>query len=216
MITNALDKGNRVFSGAYIMPSGSQSFSSSKKHQNYLQLLEQMMIDEVAKRLTDLKRMKEAFELLRSYPLIGDFLAYQFVTDINYSTITNFSEMEFVTPGPGARSGIRKCFKSYGGLNEIDLIQMIAARQEQEFQVRSISFKSLWGRRLQLIDCQNLFCEVDKYARLAHPDAIGIGNRSRIKQSYHQTNERLDYWYPPNWGLNERVEESKVKTDEKY
>ena len=31
----------------------------------------------------------------------------------------------------------------------------------------------LRGRRLQLIDCQNLFCEVDKYAVVAHPGVRG-------------------------------------------
>ena len=30
-----------------------------------------------------------------------------------------------------------------------------------------VEFRDLWGRPLQLIGCQNLFCEVDKYARVA-------------------------------------------------
>jgi len=34
--------------------------------------------------------------------MVGDFLAYQFITDINYSTLTDFSEMDSRT-GPGAR-----------------------------------------------------------------------------------------------------------------
>ena len=46
--------------------------------------------------------------------MVGDFLAYQFITDINYSTLTDFSEMEFTVPGPGARDGIHKCFESIG------------------------------------------------------------------------------------------------------
>ena len=38
-------------------------------------------------------------------------------------------------------------------------------------QLFELDFQNLWGRRLQLIDCQNLFCEVDKYSRVypAHP-----------------------------------------------
>ena len=42
---------------------------------------------------------------LYQYPTIGDFLAYQYITDLNYSTLTNFTEMEFVVPGPGAKHG---------------------------------------------------------------------------------------------------------------
>lgn len=34
------------------------------------------------------------------------------------------------------------------------------------------------------VDCQNLFCEISKYARVAHPDVPGIANRHRIKRSY--------------------------------
>ncbi len=58
-----------------------------------------MMEERVPAKLCDSKSMDCAFKLLRSYPLIGDFLAYQFVIDLNYSNILNFSEMEFVVAG---------------------------------------------------------------------------------------------------------------------
>ena len=149
--------------------------------------------------------MGNAFELLRSYPTIGDFLAYQYVTDLNYSKITNFSEMEFVIPGPGARDGIRKCFQDLGGLNESEIIKVVADRQEIEFRRLGLDFESLWGRRLQLIDCQNLFCEVGKYARIKHPEYSGVSGRMRIKQKFRANLNPISYWYPPNWGLNERI-----------
>ena len=145
--------------------------------------------------------MRRGFELLRSYPLIGDFLAYQLVTDLNYSELTDFSEMEFTMPGPGARDGIRKCFESLGGLSEVDIIRLMADRQEHEFGRLRIEFPSLWGRRLQLIDVQNLFCEVDKYARVKHPDIAGISGRTRIKQRFKGSIERIEYFYPPKWNL---------------
>ena len=152
--------------------------------------------------------MLEAFTLLRSYPMIGDFLAYQYVTDLNYSTLTNFSEMEFVVPGPGAKGGISKCFESLGGLTEADLIRVVTDRQQAEFERLGISFKSLWGRPLQLIDCQNLFCEVDKYSRVHHPEITGSSGRTRIKQKFRPLEAAIEYWYPPKWGLNERIAKS--------
>src|SRR5437870_517108 len=88
--------GDAIYSGAYIMPSGSSAFGTTRKHRAHLKLLKQMMDDEVALRITDTRNMLDAFTLLRSYPMIGDFLAYQYVTDLNYSNLTNFSEMEFV------------------------------------------------------------------------------------------------------------------------
>jgi len=120
--------------------------------------------------------------------------------------------MEFVVPGPGARDGIRKCFRSLGGLAEADVIRLVAERQQLEFERLGLAFKSLWGRDLQLVDCQNVFCEVDKYARLAHPDILGLSGRTRIKQTYSPTLDPISYWYPPKWGLNERIEREGART----
>ena len=206
-LTKAMSNGQRIYSAAYIMPPGSKAFGHSAKHQNHLKLLESMMRDELPARLAGARRMQDAFELLLSYPTIGDFLAYQFVTDINYSEVTNFSEMEFVMPGPGALDGIRKCFASLGGLNEPEIIKFVTEAQVDEFARLGLQFRTLFGRRLQLIDCQNLFCEVDKYARVAHPEFAGRTGRSRIKQKFAPIPQPIEFWYPPKWGINEAVDE---------
>ena len=204
VLTGALARG-RIFSGAYIMPSGMGAFGSHRKHRNILRLVEKMMKDDVPEKITEAESMQKVFEILQNYPMIGEFLKYQLATDINYSEMTNFSEMDFVIPGPGARDGIKKCFDSLGGLNEAEIIRFMADRQEEEFNHFGLNFKSLWSRRLHLIDCQNLFCEVDKYSRLAHPEASGKSKRRRIKQKYRPNPDPIEYWYPPKWGINEHV-----------
>ena len=93
-----------------------------------------MMEDDVPHQISNAISMRQAFEILRSYPTIGDFLGYQFVTDLNYSELCNFSEMEFVVPGPGALDGIHKCFSDLGGLNGVDVIKLVTDRQHQEFE----------------------------------------------------------------------------------
>lgn len=209
ILSAALERKETIYSAAYIMPSGSKSFGTTRKHRAHLKLLAQMMEDEVPLRIAESKGMYDAFILLRSYPMLGDFLAYQYVTDLNYSTLLDFTEMEFVVPGPGAKGGISKCFTSLGGLTETDVIRVVTERQALEFERLGIDFKSLWGRPLQLIDCQNLFCEVDKYARVHHPEITGTSLRTRIKQKFRSKGGPLDYWYPPKWGLNERIEQSR-------
>jgi alpha-glutamyl/putrescinyl thymine pyrophosphorylase clade 1 len=200
ILTAAMARGRRIYSAAYIMPSGGPT-GEERKHRDYLRLIERMLNDRVPQRLQQSASMEQGFKTLRSYPMIGDFLAYQFITDVNYSTVTDFSEMEFVIPGPGAKGGISKCFSDIGGRTHSDLIRMMADLQEEEFGRLGLNFRSLCGRRLQLIDCQNLFCEVDKYARVAHPDVHGITGRSRIKQKYRANANPFTYWFPPKWGI---------------
>ena len=206
VLSVALDNKQKIYSAAYIMPSGKSFFGHSYKHRNQLKLLEKMMEDEVPNKLGDTPSMKKAFEILRSYPSIGDFLAYQYVTDLNYSEILDFSEMEFVVPGPGALSGLKKCFSSFGGYTPSNLIRLITDQQEEEFDRRGLSFKTLWGRRLQLIDCQNLFCEVDKYTRVANPEISEKNGRSRIKQYFRPNHKKIVFWYPPKWDINGKIE----------
>ena len=208
VLTQVKRSGGRIYSAAYIMPPGSSAFGQSVKHRNHLLLLERMMKDGLPEQLIHTRTMQIGFEKLRAYPTIGDFLAYQFITDINYSKLTNFGEMDFVVPGPGARNGLRKCFTDPGGLSEPELIRLVADRQEREFERLGLEFRPLWGRRLQLIDCQNLFCEVDKYARVAHPEISGRVARKRIKQKFVPRRTPVDFFYPPKWNLNDKVRAS--------
>jgi len=193
--------GQRIYSAAYIMPPAGRAIDGAK-HRTHLRLLEWMMRDNLPDRITAASTMEAGFSLLRSYIGIGHFLAYQYITDLNYSEVTDFSEMEFVMPGPGAIDGIRKCFVELGDYSASDLISWVADRQEDEFERRDLEFRSLWGRRLHLIDCQNLFCEISKYARVAYPGVEGSSGRTRIKQKYRSSGGPIEYWYPPKWRIN--------------
>jgi hypothetical protein len=198
-LSKSFARGVRIYSNAYIMPSAGSS--GGRKHSVHLELLHKMIRDKLPEALVQASSMKAAFALLRSYPTIGDFLAYQYVTDINYSNISNFSELGFVMPGPGAKDGIRKCFPDLPIDLAADAIRTVCEQQQEEFAKRDIHFRDLWGRPLQLIDCQNLFCEVDKYCRVAHPEIAGISLRTRIKQNYRPTPTSLEVFYPPKWNL---------------
>lgn len=200
VLTKAINGGKTIYSAAYIMPS--VRFGYARKHSNHLKLIEHIFETNATERLIETHRMQQAFEIIKNFPGLGDFLAYQLLIDINYSTILNFSESEFVVPGPGAKGGISKCFSNTGGLSNVEIIKLMTDNQEQEFARLGLSFKTLWGRNLQLIDCQNLFCEVDKYARVKHPDIKGDSDRVRIKQVYKLNSNPVDYWFPPKWGIN--------------
>jgi len=202
-LSAAFGRGERLYSAAYIMPAASRG--APRKHRTHLDLLRSMLDDRLPEVLISAPSMKDAYLALLRYRGIGTFLAYQLVTDLNYSRVLNFSEMDFVMAGPGARSGLRKCFSDPGDYGDEDLIRYVAEHQAEEFSARGLTFEDLWGRPLQLIDCQNLFCEVDKYARVTHPEAEGIGQRTRIKQRFRPLPDPIDVWFPPKWGLNDRL-----------
>ena len=67
VLAEALSSGIRIYSAAYIMPSGKTSFGHSQKHRNNLLLLEQLMEDETPRRIADAPSMQQAFEVLRGF-----------------------------------------------------------------------------------------------------------------------------------------------------
>ena len=200
VLDDAFAAGERLYSAAYIMPS--PLFGNARKHKNHLALLEHMMQTGAPRQVADAKSLEDVFRILRGYPSLGDFLAFQFAIDLNYSDICDFQEMDFVVAGPGARNGIRKCFADTAGFEEADIVRIVVERADCEFARQDLAFQTLWGRSLQLIDCQNVFCEVDKYARVAHPEVRGVSDRARIKQRFTSNGGSLQQWYPPKWNLS--------------
>ena len=197
-----------IYSGAYIMASGKSQIGNDRKHQNHLRVIEMMMRDRVPDRLMQQENLESVYRLLRSYPCIGPFVGYQFAIDLNYSPLLQFSENEFVEAGPGCLDGITKCFSDFGDFTVNDIIRYMVDVQERAFSMFEIEFCNLWGRNLHLIDCQNVFCEVDKYARVAFPNMEGLSGRKRIKQIYSPSSRRFPKpFFPPKWNINVGVEE---------
>jgi 5-hmdU DNA kinase, helical domain len=194
-------RGSPIYSAAYIMPT--PPFGKSKKHENHLALLAQMMTDRMPDRVRNAHSLRSVYDMLLAYPGVGRFLAFQYAIDLNYSMLLDFQEADFVVAGPGAIDGIAKCFQSARGISPEDVVYWTAERQEREFARLELRFQDLFGRRLQPVDCQNLYCEISKYARVSHPELIGPSQRTRIKQAFRPSREPLpEPMYPPKWGLS--------------
>ena len=201
ILEKAINNGQKIYNDAYIS-CANKAFGYDRKHENHLALLEKMFLkDHIDTKIINSKNMEEAFNIIKSYPLIGNFMAYQLITDINYSNVVDFSEMEFTVAGPGSERGIKKCFISTGRLSKEEIIKYMCKNQEKEFKRLGWDFKPIGNRPLQLIDCQNIFCELDKYCRQAVPELKS--NRTKIKKKYVAKTDKIEYMYPPKWNIKE-------------
>lgn len=202
VLENAISKGIKIYNDAYIS-CANKAFGYNRKHENHLALLNQMFcIDKAHLKIINAKTMEETFFILKSYPLIGNFMAYQLVTDINYSEVVSWSESEFTIAGPGSIRGIKKSFIDKGNLSYEDIIRYMFEHQGEEFKRLHLDFKKLGDRKLQLIDCQNIFCELDKYCREELPNLKS--NRVKIKKKYIAKEKKIEYVFPPKWNITEK------------
>jgi len=193
-------QGQPLYSAAYVMPA--PALGHERKYANHLRLLQRMMLERMPDRICRAPSLGAVYKELVWYPGIGPFLAFQYAIDLNYSTLLDFSEADFVVAGPGALDGIAKCFSDTGGRDAEAVIYWMCEQQDTAFAAAGLDFITLYGRRLQPIDCQNLFCEISKYARVAHPEFPGLSGRVRIKQNYRRNTRPLSMpMYPPRWGL---------------
>jgi hypothetical protein len=195
----ANDKNGGLYTHAFIL-CATDAYGQGRKYRNHVELFRHMFLsDNLAEKLQAAVSLKDVYDLLHQYPLMGDFMSYQIAIDLNYSDIINFSENDFTQPGPGALRGMKKVFENFGDYSPSDVVQYMVEHQEQEFKRLGLPFSGLFGRPLQAIDCQGLFCETDKYCREAVPELASA--RTRIKAKYQRSSQGIRLFFPPKWGL---------------
>lgn len=192
-----------IYTAAFIL-CAANPYGFTTKHQNHLELVRRMFArGGLGATLGRAQSLQDVYDGLLGWPMIGPFLAYQLAIDLNYSEHFDFSEDEFTVPGPGAVRGLNKVFADFGGSRPEELIKRMVDQQEEQFERLCLPFRDLFGRRLHAIDCQGLFCELDKYSRVAFPNLKS--NRQRIKHVHTPSTEPLHLFYPPKWGLNAKL-----------
>ena len=191
----SLKERQAIYNSAYIM-CANKVYGFNYKHENHLYLLHKMFKEDyLPKKLVACKTFEEAFNTIVSYPLIGNFLAYQYVTDLNYSHYFNWDDNSFTVSGPGSKRGIRKVFGNVKNYEE--KIMETYLTQEKALKEFNLNFKYLKNHKLSPIDIQNLFCEFDKYLREASPELKS--NRKKIKTKYKKTQGEINYILPAKW-----------------
>lgn len=203
-LTDILDSymldGNTLYTDAFILCASSY-FGQKRKHQNHIELFRHMFLgDNFASKVLATKSMKNLVELLQTYPMVGPFMSYQIANDLCYLDSVHIDPNTYTVAGPGALRGIAKAFESTGSLSSSEVILYMYKNQHVEFAKYGYDFFANGGEELGLVDCQGLFCELDKYCRVARPDLLS--NRVNIKKKYADTGKIPTKIHPNKWAQN--------------
>lgn len=210
-ITTLLDeriKQVAIFNPAYMMTGSHAKYNMyARKHEKWLRMVEkELLFGNGFEKIVKAKSLEEVYNILLQCSFIGEFLAFQYAIDFNYSSVINFDENSFVKAGIGAIRGIKKCFSDIGRYTLEDCIKYTQDHFDSyQLKYGFNDFKNLFGRQPKLIDLQNCFCETDKYLRVKMPELL-VGNK-RIKQKFDRPKEKIEYLFPEKWGINQYLNE---------
>jgi len=73
LLDKLLYQNTKIYSAAYILPSGISAYGNKQKHRNSLALLQFMFSDGIVNKVSKVTSLKQLYQLLLSYPMIGNF-----------------------------------------------------------------------------------------------------------------------------------------------
>lgn len=191
-----------IFNNAYMMTGTHSLYNHLRyKHEKWLSMVKNEFIEnKIIYQVLNSTSLEEIYTSLKQCSFIGEFIAYQYAIDFNYSPIFNFDENSYVKAGIGAIRGIKKCFS---GINKKDYENAIHYTLDNFEDLQNkygyTDFTGLFERKPTLIDLQNCFCETDKYLRAKLPELV-IDNK-RIKQRYSPVENTYKLSFPLSWKL---------------
>lgn len=183
------DEGYRVFSGAYtIMPlPGVGGFDKAREVVRMAaEAFNPLHPGNCLRAFLAADTMLGRFQVLRSIPNVGDFIAMQVLTDFGYSPFgADQDENTFVVAGPGARKGAKEIWP------ELPVAKVITWCRQQVLQLHDCP--QVHGRPPSMMDIQNTLCEFSKYARF-----MRAPEPKRVFKPLHHTPAQPLVW-PAHW-----------------
>ena len=165
--------GGKVFTGAYMM-TGSGSSGEGGKIATACNSINLMLHDanSILKQIHEHNTLQHACQLLTKYPMVANFVAYEFATDMRHTSILNRAEdiYTWANPGPGAKRGIHRILfgTTRGAKPAGEKVDYQAVMQELMHiaQKRLGRLKMFKDTRFEMRDIEHSLCEFDKYMRV--------------------------------------------------
>lgn len=187
-------KENPLFSSAYRVTTQEWA-DADTKHENILVGIIQddliANLEEYTARILGADSLEQAFKLTKTIDGVGDFLAYEVVTDLNYRQLP-FSENDFVNVGPGAAQGLYQIFES----TEPSKIHWLQENQESLWDEFGTDFPYLREPKfsfqkftLTCRDFEHSLCEANKFWGIKERDE----DRRRFEPRDYQQDSLADF-----------------------
>lgn len=177
-------KEHQVFTGAYII---TNSGSTRPKIELCCEALTALWKDrqKLAKQICESKSLEKSAELLRQYPMIGAFVAYELVSDLRWTKLLSGAKDidTWANVGPGADRGLR--WLLYGKAKGTP---KVGQKKGLELMVHLLDItrkENPTGEPIELREIEHVCCEIDKYLRVK----TGAG-RPRSKFRPYQGGEK--------------------------
>lgn len=177
-----LHKTDPIFTGAHTVSSYQNIKGDASKADKIIEFLEEFYsgLETITHEVRALKgSMRDLHKYLQKFDGIGDFLAYEIVTDLAYSKHVDFDEDQWANAGPGCKAGLALLYPDRKGLSELELMYDLQKLQGRYFntlgmtQLSLIVPTSVHSTWLTLRNIEGGCCEYYKYDRCASKGAPG-------------------------------------------
>lgn len=129
--------------------------------------------------------LEKAWDFLRQYPYLGDFMAYEVVTDLRFTSLLENAPdaLSWANPGPGAARGLARVLglplDSFNRHSAKDRQELIAGMRELlEYSKKQEHWPQEWPK-WEMREVEHTLCEFDKYERAR----LGEGRPKQIFRS---------------------------------
>jgi hypothetical protein len=167
----ALQQLPQVYTNAHNV-TGFQWAGSVQKTVNSMYLVQNLWSDNIETIAAELYKRKDnmgsTWEYLTKHVSgLGGFTAYEVVVDFSYSSLTGYTDDDWVNPGPGCRRGLNRIYPGLGNnLEECrEKIKWLRMSQRQWFKDYGLPFFFWQGKELTLRNIEHSLCEFSKYMK---------------------------------------------------
>ena len=169
-------RGNKIFTGAYIITNAGSRMSKIKYICNAVENLWRFN-KKIVKQMQECNSLEQSVKLLCEYEAVGKFIAYELVTDLRHTHILDQATdiYSWANPGPGAKRGLNRLhdrdllFRQPDRkfIDEMVVLMDLACKELSKKNGGALGFiKNNYVEEIEMRDIEHSLCEFDKYVRV--------------------------------------------------